>query len=185
MNVFCLISCCVIVGVVNSSVVMRIDPRLKDNSSLTIDQTSLNSSSVLENGEKGVGVLGRKPDVEKLPKKLKGEEAEKKVKKEVEIERRFDVEDEDGAVVSAEELEDTANRVQRVLNAFHEVTDVLSEVPRQLWMLPLRLGLLPGLKVSTAHILIVFYFLFKINFFPFFSNLAKFDQKLWLTTYND
>lgn len=54
---------------------------------------------------------------------------------------------EEDAVVSAEELEDTAGRVQRVLNAFHEVSGVLSEVPRQLWMLPLRFGLLPGLKV--------------------------------------
>jgi len=58
--------------------------------------------------------------------------------------------EDDEPVVSSEELEDTANRLQRVLKAFHEVTGVLAEVPKQIWMLPLRFGLLPGLKVMKG-----------------------------------
>lgn len=81
-------------------------------------------------------------------------------------------ESDEDAVVSAEELEDTAGRVQRVLNAFHEVTGVLSEVPRQIWMLPLRFGLLPGLKVfrflSMMEITFECYFRVQIGFNRFY-----------------
>lgn len=51
------------------------------------------------------------------------------------------------STVTSDELEDSANRVQKVLNAFYEVTGVLAEVPRQIWMLPIRFGFYPGIKV--------------------------------------
>lgn len=44
-------------------------------------------------------------------------------------------------------VEDSINRVQKVLNAFFEVTGMLADVPRQLWMLPIRFGFYPGIKV--------------------------------------
>ena len=50
--------------------------------------------------------------------------------------------------VTYEDLEDSVNRVQKVLNAFYEVTGVLAEVPRQIWMLPIRFGFYPGIKVN-------------------------------------
>lgn len=44
--------------------------------------------------------------------------------------------------------EDSPNRVQKVLNAFQEVSGVLAEVPRQILLLPIRFGFFPGVKVK-------------------------------------